>query len=248
MALIREDCVEMVRAAKANDRLLMVGQVVRKDQLFLAAKKYIDAGEIGEIFAVESQYAHDYGDMQSDWRKNPKYPRHIIVGGGCHAIDMLRWIVGNPVEVFAYANHKVLDNYPVDDTTVAVIKFENGAIGRVFCSMAAKSGMGMYTVFYGSKGTLVAKGSELIFYKDEIVPGDKNYLDHKAQHMTVNIHIDRNTHNTLAEIQEFSDAILGITPLTVDGIEGASTVAVCDAIVRSAASGNKVAVDYDFFD
>ena len=27
--------------------------------------------------------------------------RHGVIGGGCHAVDLLRWLGGDPVEVFS---------------------------------------------------------------------------------------------------------------------------------------------------
>lgn len=42
------------------------------------------------------------------------------------------------------------------------------------------------------------------------------------------------------------DALRAGTPVRCDGVEGASTVSVCTAIVESFKTGEKVTVDYDF--
>ncbi|NMA95125.1 MAG: hypothetical protein GX974_03705, partial [Clostridiales bacterium] len=49
-----------------------------------------------------------------------------------------------------------------------------------------------------------------------------------------------------AEVEDFCQCILEGRPVTTDGIEGASTVAVGLAIVESARSEEKVMVDYNF--
>ncbi|MBE7031332.1 MAG: Gfo/Idh/MocA family oxidoreductase [Ruminococcaceae bacterium] len=249
MALCREDCVAMIRAAKANDRFLMVGQIVRKNPTFIRAKEIIDSGEIGELVCVESEYAHDYSGMQSGWRRDPDHPRHIITGGGCHAVDMLRWIAGNPTEVFAYANHKVLKDFPVPDSTVAVVKFPNDVIGRVYCSMSAKRLATMRSVFYGTEGTLIVDDyhKEFVIYKDNIIEGEKKYLGQEAHSVEIRLDIEPCTHNCKGEIVEFTDVLLGKAPMTVDGVEGGSTVSVCEAIVKSFQTGEKVQISYDFF-
>lgn len=248
MALCREDCVAMIRASKESGKFLMVGQIVRKNPTFIKAKELIDRGEIGELVSVESEYAHDYSGMKSNWRKDPAHPRHIITGGGCHAVDMLRWIAGNPTEVFAYSNHKVLLDYPVYDSTVAVLKFPNDVIGRVYCSMSAKRSATMRTVFHGTLGTLIVDDThkEFIIYKDCILPDEKEYLGTEAQHIELRLDITPCTHNCQAEIDEFTDVLLGKAPMTVDGVEGGSTVSVCEAIVKSSDTGEKIRVSYDF--
>ncbi len=249
MALTREDCVAMIRAAKEFDRHLMIGQICRKNPTFVRAKELVDAGELGELFFVECEYAHDYGVMNSSWRKDPTHPRPIIIGGGCHAVDLLRWIAGNPTEVFAYANSKVYQDYFVDDSTVALLKFPNDVMGKVFCSMSTKRRQTMRTVLYGTEGTLLIDDyrGEFILYKDHILPGDSNYLAQRAHDIELRFHIDPKTHNCKGEIDEFTAVLRGEIPLTVSGIEGGSTVSVCAAIVESAKSGEKVSISYDFF-
>ena len=250
MALTREDCVEMIRAAKRYDRHLMVGQICRKNPTFVRAKELVDRGEIGELFFVECEYAHDYGIMNSSWRKDPKHPRPIIIGGGCHAVDLLRWIAGNPSEVFAYGNRKVYQDYFVDDSTVALLKFPNDVMGKVFCSMSTKRRQTMRTVLYGTRGTIVVDDyrGEFILYKDHIVGDDPMYLDGRAHDVEMHFPITAKTHNCKGEIEDFTAVLRGEMPLTIDGVEGGSTVAVCAAIVESTQIGDKVQISYDFFE
>ncbi|MBQ8004023.1 MAG: hypothetical protein IJ299_02915 [Oscillospiraceae bacterium] len=45
------------------------------------AKEIIDSGLIGELYFVESEYAHDYSESRgaNDWRVTPE--RHAVIGG-----------------------------------------------------------------------------------------------------------------------------------------------------------------------
>ena len=90
MTLTLEDCRAMVRAADASGKQMMVGQISRYTPGFYKAKELIDRGEIGELFFVESEYAHNYEKVRgtNDWRVDPL--RHGFLGGGCHAVDLLR--------------------------------------------------------------------------------------------------------------------------------------------------------------
>ena len=70
LALTREDIDAIVKAVEAHPECkFMIGQICRFTPAFVQAKKYIDAGDIGELYFVESEYAHDYVRM---FEKDPK--------------------------------------------------------------------------------------------------------------------------------------------------------------------------------
>jgi len=244
MALTLEECREMIAAGDESGKLLMIGQVCRKAPGFVKAKELIENGDIGELFFVESEYAHDYSRIPGvgNWRIDPVHLRHPIIGGGCHAIDLLRWLAGDPYEVYAYANRKMLKDWPVDDCTVAIMKFPNDVIGKVFTSVGCKRSYTMRTVLYGSKGTIITDNtSPEITLMQEVVKEDGT-----ASITKTTIPVDINNHNVTSEIKELCDAILGVAPLITDGREGAGTVSTACAIVESAATGKPVNPKYDF--
>ena len=127
LALLREDVDAIVKKVREHSEVkFMVGQICRFTPAFIKAKELVDAGKIGELYYVESEYAHDYKHMfdvdPKNWRSDPD--RHGVVGGGCHDVDLLRWIVGeDPTEVFAYGTHKLLPDVAYDDATISVLKF-----------------------------------------------------------------------------------------------------------------------------
>ncbi|MBE5868727.1 MAG: Gfo/Idh/MocA family oxidoreductase [Lachnospiraceae bacterium] len=249
MAMRLDDCKEMVKAQKETGMKLMVGQVGRYTPAFIEAKKLIDDGEIGDLFFVESEYAHDYSDLAGigGWRMDPVELRQPVTGGGCHAVDLLRWIAGNPSEVFAYSNRKSLTDWPVDDCTVAIMKFPNNVIGKVLTSIGCKRDYTMRTVLYGTAGTIIMDNTSthLTLYKNDI-NGDKMYRGQPVQLYQLKIPVNVNNHNVASEIKDLCDAVLKDEPVKTDGVQGASTVAVCSAIVQSANTGEKVTVDYQF--
>ena len=242
LAMKREECADIVHAAKASDKYFMVGQVCRYTPSFLLMKQMVERGDIGEVFYVESEYAHDYSIIKdAEWRKDPVYLREPVIGGGCHAMDLLRWIVGNPTEVFAYSNRKVLTDWPVDDCTVSVLKYPNDIIGKVMVSIGCKRPYTMRTQIFGTTGTILAdnKSDSITLYKAF------KYADSgKVKYLPTQIPVEVNNHNMTAEIQDMCDVILGKKPLEIDAIEGANTVAVCRAAVDSAASGMPVKPQY----
>lgn len=240
LALLREDLNAIVAASRASDKKLMVGQICRFTPGFAKAKELIDAGELGDIFYVESEYAHDYQDILSEngWRSDPD--RNGVVGGGCHAVDLLRWIAGDPIEVTAYANHKMLPIVPYDDCTIAILRFENDVIGKVFVSTGCKRAYTMRSSFYGTKGTVVCDNTSpsITFYKSQ--------EENPAELEEREIEVDIANHNTFGEFRAFADAILNDKPVPTDALQGAKTIAACMAIVDSANERRTIAPDYNF--
>lgn len=247
MALNMDDCKAMIKASRDSGKELMVGQIGRYTPGFILAKELVEAGEIGDLFFVESEYAHDYAKIggEGGWRVTPE--RHPIIGGGCHAVDLLRWIAGNPTEAFAYANNKVLTNWPIQDCTVGIMKFPNNVIGKVLTSIGCKRNYTMRTVLYGTKGTIITDNTSpaISIFKCEF-RGSEEYRNIDQQVIEMKLPVSINNHNAEAEMRDFCDCILHGKSVTTNGIEGASTVAVCRAIVESAEKGEKVSIDYNF--
>jgi len=243
MALTLEECEKMMEAEKKSGKKLMVGQVSRFAPAFAKAKAMIDEGLIGELFFVESEYAHDYSKARGvgDWRVRPE--RHAVIGGGCHAVDLLRWIAGNPTEVYALSNRKCLTDWPVDDCCIAVMKFPNNVNGKVLTSIGCKRNYTMRSVFYGTKGTIICdnKNSFLTFFS-----GEAQHPAYRKEWFTIpqEIPVSIANHNTKEELKMFLTAIIKDEPVAISPMEGASTVAVCRAIVDSCASGMPEKVRY----
>jgi len=242
LALNLEDCIEIIKAVKKSGKKFMIGQVCRFAPGFVLTKEIIESGEIGELFFVESEYAHDYrvAEGVGKWRKDPR--REPFIGGGCHAVDLLRWITGDPVEVFAYSNHKCLTDWPVNDATIAIYKFENEVMGKVFCSIGCIRPYTMRSVFYGTKGTIISDNTS-----DHILLCSKRYFKEKANYNFAKIPVSISSHNISAEVNYFVEKILKNEDIDMNEIEGTKTVASCLGAVISARENRKVDIKNELF-
>lgn len=234
LALTMEECEKIVEATRKSDRKFMTGQVCRKAPAFIKAKQLVEEGKIGELTFIESEYAHDYSYMnEAHWRLDPVRLRHGVIGGGCHCIDLLRWIAGDPEKVMALANKKANPTWPVDENTIAIMQFPNNVIGKIFCGTAVKRNYTMRTCLYGTKGTIICDNTspELTLFRHARTDDGANiYPD-------VKIPVEINNHNLQAEVEEMVDAILNDKDIECTAFEGSKTVAVANACVMSAAQG-----------
>ena len=237
LALTREELEEIVRVSDESGAKFMVGQICRFTPSFEKAKELIDSGVIGELYFVESEYAHDYMKLCDNWRADPR--RHGVIGGGCHAVDLLRWLAGDPKEVFAYGTHKLLPMVPYDDATIAIMKFDDNLAGKVFVSTGCKRDYTMRTVIYGTKGTIICDNTSPTM---TLFTVDEEGVTKEAQ----TIEVEVNNHNALKEFAVLADAIVNDKPVLTDAREGAKTVEVCLSIVEAATTGKIVEPNYNF--
>ena len=221
----------------------MIGQIARFTPSFIIAKQYIDEGKIGDLYFVESEYAHDYLHMfeanPNNWRADPV--RNGVVGGGCHAVDLLRWLVGSdPYEVYAHGTHKLLPYVTYDDANLAIMKFPGDVMGKVFVSTGCKRNYTMRTCVYGTKGTMIfdnRSDTMQVFLADE-----NGHCEKDPEIIPVEI----NNHNATMEFRVFADCLTKGIEFDTTVFEGAKTVAACLAIVESSKTGKIVSPDYNF--
>ena len=240
MTLTMDQAKGIIAEVEKGGPKFMIGQVCRYAPGFVLAKRLIDDGMIGELYFVESEYAHNYGHSKgvNCWRVDAR--REPVVGGGCHAIDLLRWIAGDAIEVSAFANHKCLDDWPVNDCTIAILKFGKDVIGKAMTSIGCVRPYTMRSVFYGKEGTIITDNTS-----PTIKVCSKKLMQGTLDWATLPVNIAN--HNVGAEIAEFVDCIRNGTPVLTNVYEGAKTVATALAAVKSVSLGGQPVKVEDMF-
>lgn len=237
------DCRKIITAVRETGKFFMTGQVCRYAPGFRTAKKLLESGRIGDLVYLESEYAHDYhlAPGYKDWRKDPAVRREGFLGGGCHALDLTRWLAGNPLEVSCFMNHKYMPDWPTNDTGVAIMKFPNQVIGRVFVSIGVKRPYTMRTCIYGTRGTIICDNTS-----PSIRISEENLYDTTHSNQFCEIPVNVASHDVFSELKEFIDCIEQGKQTETDVLEGTRTVAFAEAAIRSAETGAIVKPEMDF--
>jgi predicted dehydrogenase len=120
--------------------------------------KSIDAvkkGALGKVLWVRSREAHS--GPHSDWFWDiSRAGGGAIVDMGCHCIEIARCFIGKdirPVEVVCWADTQV---HPIEaeDQAIALVRYENGAVGQLEVSWTFRGGMDLRDEVSGTKGTI----------------------------------------------------------------------------------------------
>jgi len=221
-----EDIGRMLAAAQKSDRVTMVGQVLRFNPVFRAVKQWVEAGVLGDLFYLEADYLHDlrYQRELEPWKLSEEIP---IVGGGCHPLDLLRWLAGEIEEVFAYSNHIAYPEMTQPATVVSTYRFAGGAVGKVTVLYGCVNPMPqLYNLgVFGTRGTVV-----------------RNRLSLDGLHEWMELPPPPPGHPYEPEVAHFLDCILHARPPLVDAREGAKTAAAALCAAESARSGRPVKV------
>ena len=156
MATSVSECQAMIATADRSGRKLMVGQVCRFTPGFALARALVEGGRIGDLYFVESEYAHDYakvpGSGAGGWTRcgNGSLPGRRVSRGGPPPLGCGRWR-----SAYALSNRKCLTGWPVDDCTAALYRFKSGANGKVLCAIAASAPRPCGERILGTRGTII---------------------------------------------------------------------------------------------
>ncbi len=111
MAHTMRACREMIEARDAHGVKLMIGQSTRFRPQLETARRIIERGEIGEVFAIDARFTGagnppTFGATDS-WRyQSASAGNGHIINFGCHYIDTARWLCGrDPVSVTAWIDN-----------------------------------------------------------------------------------------------------------------------------------------------
>ena len=127
MAMNAEEGLTISKAAEKNNRLVMVGHMWRFDTDVNFIKKALDEGKLGKIVKTKGYGIHE------NWGPAGWFSQKDLAGGGAladmgvHAIDTVRYLLGDPKPVKVYAKIGThYGNYDVDDSGIVMISWDNG--------------------------------------------------------------------------------------------------------------------------
>jgi predicted dehydrogenase len=137
----------------------LVGFVLRWNPLFETIKAILAEGTIGDLYHAEIDYLHGIGPSLPlyRWASKRAYGGTALMTAGCHAVDSLRWFVNREaVEVFCYGNFSRGNplGYEYEPNSVTLIRFDNGATGKVATSVEYMAPYTFPIVLMGNRGSI----------------------------------------------------------------------------------------------
>ena len=241
----------LVTAAEAAGVPLLVGHHRVHSPLVARAREIVRSGQLGRVVAVVGtalfRKPDAYFEVGDGWRRRP--------GGGpvlvnlVHEVNSLEFILGDITHVQALASNAVRD-HEVEDTAAVLLTFASGAIGTFVVSDASASpwsweqtsgedrsyapypDQDCYRIT-GTAGSLAVPTMELF-----LATGPATWNDPME---TSRVDVER-TDPLARQISHFAAVVRGETLPLCSGRDGLRTLAVVEAIARSAIAGTRQAI------
>ncbi len=128
---------------------------------FRGIKSILAAGTLGRLHYAEVDYYHGIGPWyrEFEWCTTKADCGSALLEGGCHALDALLLCVDDEVEeVFTYggkSSHPTYAPYEYPSSTVTVLKFKGGAVGKCASIIDCWQPYYFHTHLVGSEGSLL---------------------------------------------------------------------------------------------
>ena len=243
------ECEAMVVGAEEEELNLGVGYMMRFHGLHQKLRKMLAEGKLGKPVLGRAQLSCWYPPIEGAWRQDP-----IQGGGGSfidmgnHLLDVLEYIFASPVSEISCFTGRLIQSYPVEDSSLTMVRFKNGALGIVdaFFSIPDNSSRNMLEI-YGSTGSILAEGTigqspggkVRAFLEGEA----KTYDARQARPAEEGMPVEFTPVNTYqAEIEEFAAAIIENRKPQVSGEEGLWSQKLVLAAYESARTGRSIKI------
>jgi predicted dehydrogenase len=235
LCLIRREFDDIKSAlARHPDLTLSSNLILRKSPRFVELKRLIREGALGDIYHIEGDYL--YGRLHkivSGWRGTiDNYS--VMHGGGIHLVDLLLWLLEEPVvEVEAMGNAIAArgSSFRYNDMVVSLLRFRNGAIGKVSANFGCVHPHFHALTIYGTKATYVNGPEAALLYTSR---------DPKVEPQRLTTAYPGTHKGDL--IDSFVDAVKGGPPPEVPAGDVLRAMAVSLAIDESVLRGGPVQV------
>jgi predicted dehydrogenase len=233
---------EMVRLVNESGIKFMICLPSRTRSETLFMKEVLDKGWLGKVTLMRARVAHSAAldvwftaEKHNDW-----FVDEELAGGGalfdlgCHTVDVMRWFMGKPKSLVAKIQN-FSGVYDIDDNSVIVVEFENGALGVLDTSFVHRAGPNPMEIF-GTDGYLGRDpNGGVLLTSTQLETADlRGYIKPDPRSMPQDL-----PH----PLEQWVSAILHDTPMTITVEDGRNLTQLLEAAYRSAREGKEVSFD-----
>ncbi|MCP4414342.1 MAG: Gfo/Idh/MocA family oxidoreductase [Gammaproteobacteria bacterium] len=235
MAMNADEGVKLIKVANETKQLVMVGHMWRFDQETAYIKSIIDSGKLGKIVKTKGYGIHE------NWGPVGWFTKKDLAGGGAlidmgvHAIDTVRYLLGDPKPTEVYAKISTqFGDYDVDDTGIIMITWDSGATSVIESGwwQPHMDGPEAATRLYGKKGFASLFPTEIKFNDKENWEELKNNWVEKSEHCDQIIYSE--------QMKYFINCLRNRIKPSPGLVEGQIVMEIVDAAYKSSEKGKAI--------
>lgn len=251
-----DEALRIEQEVQNSGKLLQVGYVRRHASNIEVLKRFIDAGDLGEIYYAKASLIRRLGNPGGWFADKERSGGGPLIDIGVHVIDLCWYLMGKPKVVSVsgntynkLGNRSHIENFDfykaadydgskntVEDMANALIKFENGAslMVDVSFSLHARENSAQVSIFGDRGGAEIEPELSIATERHNTIIN----IDPQISHPGFNFQDSFNR-----EINHFIDNCRGITTNMCPVEDGVEMIKVLNAIYRSAAEGREIRFD-----
>jgi predicted dehydrogenase len=258
MALTAADCTAMIAAAEATGVLLSVISQRRWYEPVRRVKAAIHEGRIGAPGLATMELLGWRGPEYyalDEWRgTRDGEGGGVLVNQAVHQLDLLSWFLGRAREVDGWTANLNHPEIEVEDTAIAAVRFESGALATITASNAQRPGLHGRIHVHGTNGASVGvetdRGSSFVAGislpsepRNDVwtIPGEEAEPERwLAEDRSRLAGVDVASHYHELQLRDIVSAIRDRRSPAVDGRDGRGAVELMAAIDEAARRGSRV--------
>ncbi|WP_053217126.1 Gfo/Idh/MocA family protein [Virgibacillus senegalensis] len=237
ISLSLEDADAISRIALANNRKALVCHQLRYRPFISRLKELIDAGYFGMpylgVASIRINRNKEYY-QSANWRGSWSMDGGMLVNQGIHLIDLLIWLLGEPVSVYGEIANHAAGYKQTEDIAAGIVSFSNRAKGVIEANTVTKpKHIGYQLTIFAEKGTISIGGPEL----DEI---SRCYVENHREisEKLMETASQKDEHRRMYE--NFIESLTGGNNLLVTAEEGKKALEVICGLYQSHQQGKPV--------
>ena len=151
---------KLVLAVKSRGLTLFIGYMYRFNPKVIEAIDKIKSGEIGDVYCVEAHM--DCEHIAEKRQSLAKLPGGMMFFLGCHLIDLIYKIQGEPLDVIPLNCSTGYEGVTAKDYGMVVFKYPHGVSFAKTCANECGGFIRRQLVICGTKGTIEIKPFEVL--------------------------------------------------------------------------------------
>ena len=238
LAITAADCDRVLETEKLTGKICAPVSQLRYSDSVRKLKEAVDAGKFGKpvLCSIYMKFYRSKEYYAGSWRGTKAMDGGgALMNQGIHGIDILRYVAGDVKSVSAKVSTLVHD-IEVEDTAVAAIEFESGALGVIEGATSVVPGYPRRMEICGDKGSVAME-------EDAVVRVDAEDTGLEISENDAENFKDPNAFSFEGHRQQFGNivnTILGTENLDYTCEDAAKTVKLILAIYESSEKGVKI--------
>ncbi|MCZ6702315.1 MAG: Gfo/Idh/MocA family oxidoreductase [Ignavibacteria bacterium] len=230
-----KEATAIVKAAKKNNKKLMVGMNLRFRPDTLLLKSLIQSKEIGDPFYARAVWIRRQSSEEKWFMKREDAGGGVILDLGISLLDLSLWLMDYPNVKTVQTQNFYQSRKKLEDTSISFIRCNNSKLINIETSWALPVEKDIFQLsVYGSNGSVTSTPLHLYKKVENKIIDLKPTLSDSPSHLFKKAYLN--------ELKSFVGAVRGLNPVFSSGEQAVERLRVIEAMYKSADSNQEVKI------